>query len=210
MCGISHVSQLGWLVRRVMQADHDDKRGGARAVVRAREDTSAPETAPETPAKRAEMAGADETRQMIARNSLRLAEMESEMQSLRHRISEREKELACHMLLSNLLDEITQSSQHTASVLNEVVSILPPAMQYPDICAARIVLHSATYSSPNWKSVPHTTICFFHRCMFTCSQPTTFSFAGTRRGRSVRRSGARTLHRALWGRWRLRTCQTHG
>lgn len=125
----------------MMQAD--------KAVVRAREAPDAGATA----AKRAETAGADETRQLIARNSQRLAEMESEMQSLRHRISEREKELACHMLLSNLLDEITQSSQHTASVLNEVVSILPPAMQYPDICAARIVLHSATYSSPNWKSV---------------------------------------------------------
>lgn len=129
-----------------MQAADKDERG----VVRAREEDDA---SSETPPKRAETADADEKRQMIARNSQRLAEMESEMQDLRHRISEREKELACHMLLSSLLDEITQSSQHTASILNEVVSILPPAMQYPDICAARIVLQSATYSSPNWKFV---------------------------------------------------------
>jgi len=97
---------------------------------------------------------AEEARQMIARNSERLALMEKEMNRLRHRISEREKELACHMLLSNLLDEITQASQNTTTILNEVVSILPPAMQYPDICAARIVLNSKTYSSPHWKDTP--------------------------------------------------------
>jgi len=128
--------------------------GGGAGVVRVRGDEDGScDFCPE--AKRAETKGSEElsveeARKMIARNSEKLTEMEKEMHKLRHLISEREKELACHMVLSNLLDEMTQSANSTASVLKEIVSILPPAMQYPDICAARIVLSSSTYSSRDW------------------------------------------------------------
>lgn len=100
---------------------------------------------------------AEEVKKRIQENEAQLARMESEVSSLRFRIAEREKELACHMILSNLLDELTLSSCATSSVLSSVVSILPPAFQYPGITAARIVTNtSAVFATPNFRQTPWT------------------------------------------------------
>jgi hypothetical protein len=81
--------------------------------------------------------------------------MEVEMASLRSRITEREKELSCHMLLSNLLDELTLSSSAVSSVLENVIAILPPAMRFPEVAAARITTtSSAAFQTPNYRETP--------------------------------------------------------
>ena len=87
----------------------------------------------------------------LERSTKKLRLMEQQMAELRRRHSEREKELACHILLSNLLDEITRSSRNTCRTLKEVAENLPPAMQFPDICAAKIVFPTALFTTKGWR-----------------------------------------------------------
>eukprot|EP00727_Mastigamoeba_balamuthi_P006373 m51a1_g2356 putative signaling protein (352) ;mRNA; f:604389-605578 len=82
----------------------------------------------------------DEVESAIARNEGEIGRLEMELTGLRSRICEREKELACHMLLSNMLDEFTMTSTATQSVMQEVANILPPAWQWPEVCCARVTL----------------------------------------------------------------------
>lgn len=73
-------------------------------------------------------------RNTIRANAQRISEMEMELGRLRSSIVEREKELACHMLLSHLLDNpstnaaaATVDHSNTWKALNEILALLPPA-----------------------------------------------------------------------------------
>lgn len=93
-----------------------------------------------------------ELREQLERNQAQIVRMEAEAEALRWRIHEREKELAAHALLSALLDELTLPRADAAAVLAEVVRILPPAMQWPDVTAARVTIFRprAVHATPNW------------------------------------------------------------
>lgn len=73
-------------------------------------------------------------RNTIKANVQKISEMETELSKLRGSIVEREKELACHMLLSHILDNSTQTvvastidNSHTWRALSEIIALLPPA-----------------------------------------------------------------------------------
>ena len=64
-----------------------------------------------------------------------------------HLLNERVKELSTIYMANNiLLDE----SKNIADVFNEIVNLLPPGWQYPDVCAGRIVFDGNEYTTLNY------------------------------------------------------------
>lgn len=64
------------------------------------------------------------------------------------KLKERVKELTCLYDMS----EFSQKSDMTITkFLNHIIKIIPPAWQYPDITAARIIFDDKSYSSHNFK-----------------------------------------------------------
>lgn len=73
--------------------------------------------------------------------------MEDDSRRLLHTLQERVKELtALHRAVRLMQDGI----RPPADVLKDIVALLPPAWQYPDITAARIVLDGTAYATPNF------------------------------------------------------------
>ncbi|KAH3757095.1 hypothetical protein Pelo_11123 [Pelomyxa schiedti] len=89
-------------------------------------------------------------RRSIRCNEERIQDLERELMELRRSIAEREKELACHSLLSKLFtsamdapmhrqEESSESSDEEALLfLKQITDILPSSWQYPDICCAKL------------------------------------------------------------------------
>src|SRR5262249_15927286 len=72
---------------------------------------------------------------------------------LLHHLGERVKELtALHGTARILQNE----QQTTAQWLRQIVDILPPAWQYPEITAARLRLGELEFTTPNFKQTPST------------------------------------------------------
>jgi len=63
-------------------------------------------------------------------------------------LQERVKELNCLYGISQLVEE---SSNDLQRILKRVVSLIPPAWQYPDITCSRIILDAQVYESANFK-----------------------------------------------------------
>eukprot|EP01105_Mastigella_eilhardi_P012167 TRINITY_DN2798_c1_g1_i1.p1 TRINITY_DN2798_c1_g1~~TRINITY_DN2798_c1_g1_i1.p1 ORF type:complete len:254 (-),score=95.87 TRINITY_DN2798_c1_g1_i1:43-804(-) len=118
-------------------------------------DQDTPERAPATPqaaAAAAAAGGNDLTyKQQIQTNEHQIIQLEQELGKLRNNIAEREKELACHMLLSNLLDEIAISTTSLFHTLSDLVNILPPAWQFPEITCARMVTATHDFKTANFR-----------------------------------------------------------
>lgn len=77
--------------------------------------------------------------------------MEEERRRLLHRVGERVKELtALHRTVRVLQD----STKPLAHVLNEIVALLPPAWQYPEVTEARIVFDGMVFTTANFKRTP--------------------------------------------------------
>jgi len=80
-----------------------------------------------------------------------LTHMEEEPHRLLHNLEERVKELtALHRAVRLMQD----SARPTEDVLNEIVALLPPAWQYPQITAARIVFDGVAYATVNFSDTP--------------------------------------------------------
>ncbi len=74
--------------------------------------------------------------------------MEEERQRLVHDLGERVKELtALHQTARLLQDDHKTTSQ----LLQGIADILPPAWQYPDVAAARVLFDGAEYKTPNFR-----------------------------------------------------------
>jgi len=68
-----------------------------------------------------------------------------------HSLTERIKELtALHKAVRVMQDPAKSSSE----VLQEIVNLLPPAWQYPDMTAARIVFDDEEFMTPNFRATP--------------------------------------------------------
>lgn len=79
------------------------------------------------------------------------AALHDEQQRLRHLFGERVKELtALHRAVRLLQDSATP----VAEVLNQIVSLIPPAWQYPEITAARITVDSVVVTTPDFVESP--------------------------------------------------------
>lgn len=62
-------------------------------------------------------------------------------------LRERVKELTCLYQIAQLTE---QPNIQLADILQDIASLLPPAWQYPDIAAARIVLDGEVHSTPSY------------------------------------------------------------
>jgi PAS domain S-box-containing protein len=72
---------------------------------------------------------------------------EEQQRRLLHNVGERVKELtALHRAVRLLQD----SAKPPSEVFTQIVALLPPAWQYPEIAAARIVSDSMEYTTPNF------------------------------------------------------------
>lgn len=77
---------------------------------------------------------------------------EEEKRRLLHDLGERVKELTALHRAAHILQE----GQTTAGWLQELVSVLPPAWQYPEVTAARIQLGELEFATPGFTRTPWT------------------------------------------------------
>ncbi len=84
----------------------------------------------------------------IVRDITERKKAEEEKNRLIHNLGERVKELRCIYDVSKLFEK---NDTPLDSSLQETVDLLPPAMQYPDITCARIVVENQEFSTKNFK-----------------------------------------------------------
>jgi len=68
-----------------------------------------------------------------------------------HDLQERAKELNCLYRVDELLGRVEATLD---DILGEVIRVLPAGWQFPDVCAARIVLGSRVYEPPGFEPSP--------------------------------------------------------
>eukprot|EP01107_Rhizomastix_libera_P005794 TRINITY_DN196_c0_g1_i1.p1 TRINITY_DN196_c0_g1~~TRINITY_DN196_c0_g1_i1.p1 ORF type:complete len:351 (+),score=90.42 TRINITY_DN196_c0_g1_i1:27-1079(+) len=95
-------------------------------------------------------------------NTTKLSTLEMELSRVRSIIMEREKELMCHMMVSNILDrehhrmrEGKSSSDdaglpHDKPILQQIIELLPPSYQYPEVTCARLKIGPHSYATQNF------------------------------------------------------------
>lgn len=76
---------------------------------------------------------------------------ERDLAARTHELRERVKELDCLVRINWILE---RSGRITAEVLQQIVETIPPAMQYPDSCCARIRLDQGEYRSAGFRESP--------------------------------------------------------
>ncbi|MCX5826432.1 MAG: PAS domain S-box protein [Deltaproteobacteria bacterium] len=91
-------------------------------------------------------------KQEFPENKLR----EEEMKQQARRLTKRVKELDCIYDISNLIEKSDISIER---ILCGAVELLPPAMQYPYLACARIVLKDKTYETANFQESPWRMAC---------------------------------------------------
>jgi DNA-binding CsgD family transcriptional regulator len=70
---------------------------------------------------------------------------------VRHHLHERIKELTA---LYKALRVVQDSARSSSEVLQDIVGLLPPAWQYPEITAARILFGGREFVTPNFRATP--------------------------------------------------------
>jgi DNA-binding CsgD family transcriptional regulator len=70
---------------------------------------------------------------------------------VRHHLHERIKELTA---LYKALRVVQDSARSSLEVLQDIVGLLPPAWQYPEITAARILFKGREFVTPNFRATP--------------------------------------------------------
>lgn len=81
-----------------------------------------------------------------------LKKAEEEKEKARYQLNERVKELTTLYQSGQILQTETKSVEE---VLKEIVAILPPGWQYPEITAARITLGKKEFATSNFAEGPH-------------------------------------------------------
>jgi signal transduction histidine kinase/ABC-type uncharacterized transport system substrate-binding protein len=84
-------------------------------------------------------------------NRSRRKRAEGQNQQLIHRLGERVKELTALHLSARILHDEARS---VAELLQTIVSLLPPAWQYPEVTAARISFGDIQFETPNFSPTP--------------------------------------------------------
>lgn len=84
----------------------------------------------------------------VARDITEIKRTEHALLEKTHELGERIKELNCLYNLSKLREEVGDSLKET---LKKMVSIIPPAWQYPEITCARLTLEDQEYKTKNFK-----------------------------------------------------------
>src|SRR3569832_747931 len=68
-----------------------------------------------------------------------------------HNLQERIKELT---VLHKAVRVVQDSAKSSPEVLQDIVGLLPPAWQYPEVTAARITFGEREYLTPNFRTTP--------------------------------------------------------
>lgn len=76
-----------------------------------------------------------------------LENQQNETEKLNHDLTERKKELHCHNRLSYLF---SQPGLSTAKVIHEILELIPPSWQFPDLTEARIRIGEDIYQTSNF------------------------------------------------------------
>lgn len=76
---------------------------------------------------------------------------QEQKENLVHDLGERIKELTVLHQMARLLQN---EQQPIAALLREIAAILPPAWQYPEVAAARVMFSGAEYTTPNFFPTP--------------------------------------------------------
>jgi len=84
----------------------------------------------------------------IMRDTTARKQVEEEKSRLLHDLHERAKELNCLYGMSRIFEK---SDISLDDALQKTADLLPPAMQYPDIACARIVIENREFSTKNFK-----------------------------------------------------------
>jgi len=97
--------------------------------------------------------GISKSKREISGTSNKITDVNASQQHLTYVLRERLKELNCLYGISSLVEK---SELSIDNILQEVVSLIPPAWQYPEITCARIKLKNEEFSTPifketNWK-----------------------------------------------------------
>ena len=87
----------------------------------------------------------------ISRNVTDLKRNEKALKQLAHHLQERIKELNCLYGISRIRERHDYSLDE---ILQEIVDIIPAALQYPEIACARIKFDSYAHSTPNFRDTP--------------------------------------------------------
>lgn len=78
---------------------------------------------------------------------------EEELKKLTYDLGERVKELNCLYGISRIVEDHGISSEE---MFHDIVNLIPPAMQYPEITCARIYLGEEVYTTKNYKEAIYT------------------------------------------------------
>lgn len=79
------------------------------------------------------------------------ASTDPRIDAILHELQERAKELNC---LYRVDEALTRTEKPTGELLLDIAAAIPPGWQFPDICAARIVVGEEVYDSPGFAPAP--------------------------------------------------------
>ncbi|MBP1736040.1 MAG: divJ [Deltaproteobacteria bacterium] len=97
---------------------------------------------------REELAGLKSEVRRLRASEKKLKEMKEAMQRKTHALGERVKELRCLYAMSNLVEKHGSSLDKS---LSDIVEVIPPAWQYPEITCARIKIGDQVFVSERFK-----------------------------------------------------------
>lgn len=95
----------------------------------------------------------------LVRDITERKQAERERERINHFLGERIKELTALHTTGRIL---TDDQKPIPDILREIVSILPPGWQYPEVTAARIAFSDVEYSTPNFAPAPWKQTAEFH------------------------------------------------
>ena len=97
---------------------------------------------------REELTGLKSEVRRLRASEKKLKEMKEAMQRKTHALGERVKELRCLYAMSNLVEKHGSSLDKS---LSDIVEVIPPAWQYPEITCARIKIGDQVFVSERFK-----------------------------------------------------------
>jgi len=88
------------------------------------------------------------TNQQLEANNQQLLASEQKIQIYAHNLGERVKELNCLYVIS----ESIRNHDSLDDILTDVINIIPPSWQYPEITCAKLTLNEKEYKTSNYKN----------------------------------------------------------
>src|SRR5512138_2287330 len=78
-------------------------------------------------------------------------EKNTQIEKILSTLQERAKELNCLYKVEELLNNTERDTDY---IYSSIVRVLPPGLQYTDICVAKLSINEKVFSSPDFKETP--------------------------------------------------------